>query len=125
MNMQKSIDFLENENSGRSGSNSLPRGWERKNFGSIVIKSQYGLSVPTTEDGEYPMFKMNNFFNGRMNPVGLDKASISTAELKSYKLNKNDILFNRTNSLDLVGKTAIFDLEGDYTFASYTKSELD
>ena len=32
---------------------------------------------------------------------------------------KGDILFNRTNSRELVGKTAIFDLDGDYTFAGY------
>lgn len=36
-----------------------------------------------------------------------------------FKLNKGDIVFNRTNSLELVGKTSIFDIDGDYVFASY------
>ena len=30
-----------------------------------------------------------------------------------------DILFNRTNSFEHVGRTGIFDLDGDYCFASY------
>jgi restriction endonuclease S subunit len=40
-------------------------------------------------------------------------------EFQIYKANKGDILFNRTNSADLVGKLGIFELDGDYVFASY------
>lgn len=32
---------------------------------------------------------------------------------------KGDFLINRTNSKELVGKSAIFNLDGDYTYASY------
>jgi type I restriction enzyme S subunit len=35
-------------------------------------------------------------------------------EKKSYLLNKREILFNNTNSQELVGKTVLFDLDGDY-----------
>lgn len=97
----------------------LPEGWEMKKLGEIVEKSQYGLSVPTTDDGEIPMFKMNNFKNGKMIPEGVDKVNLEYEELKKYCLNDGDILFNRTNSAELVGKTGIFDLPGEYTFASY------
>ena len=45
---------------------------------------------------------------------------ISADEFAIYKLNKGDLLFNRTNgSIDHVGKTGMFDLDGDYCFASY------
>lgn len=97
----------------------VPEEWEVKRFNKIVELSQYGLSLATTDDGIYPMFKMNNFQNGKMSSMGVDKVTLSTKELKKYRLEKGDILFNRTNSIDLVGKTGLFDLEGDYVFASY------
>jgi type I restriction enzyme S subunit len=43
----------------------------------------------------------------------------SEQEMKKLRLQKGDILVNRTNSAELVGKCAVFDLEGDYLFASY------
>ena len=46
-------------------------------------------------------------------------ADISASEFEKFKLNFKDLLFNRTNSFELVGKTGIFLLTGDYTFASY------
>ena len=46
-------------------------------------------------------------------------ADISTEEFAKYKLRKGDLLFNRTNSIEHVGKTGLFDLDGEYCFASY------
>jgi len=46
-------------------------------------------------------------------------ADISPEEFARYKLRRADVLFNRTNSFELVGKTGMFALEGDYCFASY------
>ncbi len=97
----------------------IPMEWEMRTFGEIVKLSQYGLSIPTTPDGNYFMFKMNHFLNGKMMSYGVDRVKIDSKEFKKYKLNKEDILFNRTNSYELVGKTAIFLLDGDYTAASY------
>ena len=48
----------------------------------------------------------------KMKFLNLDKSYF-----ESYKLEKGDLLFNRTNSTDLVGKIGIFTLDGDYTFA--------
>ena len=44
---------------------------------------------------------------------------IAPEEFAAYRLNKGDLLFNRTNSIEHVGKTGLFDLDGDYCFASY------
>ena len=44
---------------------------------------------------------------------------ISPTEFEKYRLTRGDILFNRTNSFEHVGRTGIFDLEGEYCFASY------
>jgi type I restriction enzyme S subunit len=40
-------------------------------------------------------------------------------DFAKFRVYKRDVLFNRTNSYELVGKTAIFDIEGDFVFASY------
>lgn len=97
----------------------IPDGWVVCSFGDIVIKSQYGLSVPSSPDGKYYIFKMNNFKDGKMNHDKVDKVNLSDTDLDKFTLKYGDLLVNRTNSIDLVGKTGVFDLEGVFTFASY------
>jgi type I restriction enzyme M protein len=68
----------------------------------------------------YEIFRMGEVQGGRLIDTGRMKfADISRSEFKKYKLQPGDVLFNRTNSFELVGKTGIFDLQGDYCFASY------
>ncbi|MCE9823536.1 restriction endonuclease subunit S [Vibrio alginolyticus] len=85
----------------------------------LLDLSQYGLSVSSVDNGQYPMFKMNNFRDGFMSEKGVDTVNLDETEFDKYRLEYGDILFNRTNSIDLVGKTGVFTLEGDYVFASY------
>lgn len=82
---------------------------------------QYGLNEAMNEGGVgYKIFRMNEIIRGRMVDNGSMKfADISAEEFAKYKLNKGDLLFNRTNSIEHVGKTGLFDLDGDYCFASY------
>jgi type I restriction enzyme S subunit len=72
-----------------------------------------------SSDGEYPVFRMNNIENGYMIDSPLKYLDLPDEEFEKYRVEQGDILFNRTNSHELVGKTGIFDLEGDYVFASY------
>ena len=114
----------ENNTAGREGYKQtklgwIPEDWDAVPFGSVVRKSQYGLSISSSEEGTIPMFKMNNFKDGKMRSVGVDRVVISQKEIEEYRLEKGDVLFNRTNSYELVGKTGIFDLDGTYVFASY------
>jgi restriction endonuclease S subunit len=68
----------------------------------------------------YKIFRMNEIARGRMVDNGNMKyADISSEEFIKLRLNKGDLLFNRTNSIEHVGKTGLFDLDGDYCFASY------
>jgi type I restriction enzyme S subunit len=62
---------------------------------------------------------MNNLSDGRVDISDLKYIDLNDDELAKFRVNKGDILFNRTNSFELVGKTSIFDLDGDYIFASY------
>ncbi len=63
---------------------------------------------------------MNEIIQGRMVDNGAMKcADISADEFSKYRLKKGDLFFNRTNNIEHVGKTGLFDLDGDYCFASY------
>ncbi len=62
---------------------------------------------------------MTNQIDGRIVANNLQTVNISNNDLAKFKVEPLDILFNRTNSFELVGRTAIFDLPGEYVFASY------
>ena len=95
-------------------------GWAERRLGDVA-KTQYGLSEPMNEEGKgYKIFRMGELQGGRLIDTGRMKfANIGRAEFEKYRLRPGDVLFNRTNSFELVGKTGIFDLPGDYCFASY------
>ncbi len=97
-----------------------PSTWELTRLGDVA-ETQYGLSEAMNEKGEgYKIFRMGEVQNGRLIDTGSMKyAPISAAEFAKYRLMRGDVLFNRTNSFEWVGKTGIFDLVGDYCFASY------
>lgn len=103
----------------KSDAEKLPIGWEWKIFGNLLSKSQYGLTTNASENGQYPMFRMNNFVDGRMVANDMVYVDLDEKELKAYLLKPGDILFNRTNSYELVGKTGLFNLSGEFIFASY------
>ncbi len=86
-------------------------------LGSRIEYLQYGLSEKANRDASgVPMIRMNNIQDSDINYQDLkyiEKCS------ESYLLQKGDLLFNRTNSKELVGKTAIFNNNVSATFASY------
>lgn len=87
----------------------------------IAESVQYGISeAMNLQKVGFKIFRMNEIIKGKMFDNGnMKHAHISSDEFQKFKLNKGDILFNRTNSIELVGKTGIFNLDGDYCFASY------
>jgi type I restriction enzyme S subunit len=104
----------------------LPAGWIEYKFGDVTTSSQYGLSCVASAKGETPMLRMNNIVDGKLINANLIYVSLSDKELEAYRLKRGDLLFNRTNSYDLVGKTALFDLEGEFVCASYlVRFQLD
>jgi type I restriction enzyme M protein len=98
----------------------LRAGWETVKIGDIAT-TQYGLSLPMNETGAgFKIFRMGEVQDGRLLDTGKMKyANVSPEEFEVYRLRTGDVLFNRTNSFELVGKTGIFELDGDYCFASY------
>jgi type I restriction enzyme S subunit len=65
------------------------------------------------------MLRMNNLVNGSLDLEDLKYLVLEETEFNKYKLSKGDVLFNRTNSFELVGKTSLFNVDGNYTFGSY------
>ncbi|MDR3131039.1 MAG: restriction endonuclease subunit S [Treponema sp.] len=90
-------------------------------LGDVCKNVQYGLSVPLSLDGKgYKTFRMNEISDGKCVDNGKMKyANITDKEFKRYQLIDKDILFNRSNSFEHVGRTGIFTLSGKYCFASY------
>ena len=95
--------------------------WPMVALGELCERPQYGLSVRlNTEKSGYKTFRMNELVEGKCVDYGDMKcADISTDIFEKYRLTRGDILFNRSNSFEHVGRTGIFDLDGMYCFASY------
>ena len=90
------------------------------NLGSILELVQYGTSekANSTKKG-IPILRMNNIKDGHLNFSDLKYIDLPQKMKESLLLVDGDILFNRTNSKDLVGKCAVFYNNEEFVFASY------
>ena len=94
--------------------------WESRQIKNVVNEVKYGTSKPSVENGEYKYLRMNNLtYDGRFDLTDLKFISLDNDELEKCVVRKGDVLFNRTNSLDLIGKTADFDFDEDMVIAGY------
>ncbi|MBS9821688.1 MULTISPECIES: restriction endonuclease subunit S [Vibrio] len=97
----------------------IPKGWRLTTIGDVLIDTQYGLSEALEKEGEYPVLRMMNITNGYVDPNDMKYLSSDYGDAEKYTLNKGDLVFNRTNSMEWVGRTGIFELDDKYLFASY------
>lgn len=78
----------------------------------------YGTAAKSEKSGTLPVLRMGNIQNGKL--VWDDLVFTSDYdEIEKYSLLPNTVLFNRTNSPELVGKTAIYRGERPALFAGY------
>jgi hypothetical protein len=105
---------LEERTTGRNKKTNFPV----RTLGDVTT-FQYGLSCPLSDKGEYPILRMMNYDEELVAASDLKYADMPVDIAADYTLERGDILFNRTNSAELVGKTGIFGLDGRYLFASY------
>jgi type I restriction enzyme, S subunit len=102
-----------------------PDGWSMVRLSELFEDTQYGTSEKMSEELQdgVAVLRMNNItVEGYLDLSDVKFIPDSEADLTKYDLRPGDILFNRTNSIDLVGKTAIWEEQSDeteYTFASY------
>jgi type I restriction enzyme S subunit len=97
----------------------IPKEWKIVRLGDVLELCQYGLSIKMGKQGKYPIIRMDEIENGYVIPRIAKYVNLDERTIRAFKLEKGDILFNRTNSYEIVGRTGIFLLDGDYVFASY------
>lgn len=91
-------------------------------IGQILTKLQYGISIEMNEEERgTPIYRMNEIDNMFCGSQTLKYAKMPQSEVEKFKLNDREALFNRTNSLQNIGKTALYRAQGnkDFVFASY------
>ena len=99
----------------------VPSGWEWSRIGDAVLFTQYGTSTKSSPSEQgVPVLTMGNIQDGMVIWRNEKRIPNTVEELPALYLKKFDLLYNRTNSAELVGKTGIYLGEDDCrTFASY------
>lgn len=100
----------------------LPGTWEFVSVDQLATLVQYGSSAKTSESltKGVAVLRMGNIFEGQLDYTNLKYLPASHDEFPELLLRDGDILFNRTNSAELVGKTAVYsDMGRPISFASY------
>lgn len=96
------------------------RKWNFVKFGSLTSSINYGTSAPAVDGGKYKYLRMGNITdNGHLDFQDIKYIDIPDNEIAKYIVHKGDILFNRTNSREKVGKTACFMEEEEMIIAGY------
>ena len=98
-----------------------PEGWTWATVEQLSTRVQYGSSAKTNENSTgVPVLRMGNIQEGKLDFEKLKYLPKSHDEFPELLLARGDLLFNRTNSAELVGKTAVFkDTLQPCSFASY------
>jgi type I restriction enzyme S subunit len=95
-----------------------PKGWAWSHLGWSSLGPEYGTGAKSSEVGDVPVVRMGNLHNGSIIWDDLVYTS-NKNEIAQYLLQPGDVLFNRTNSPELVGKTSIYEGNRPALFAGY------
>jgi len=96
----------------------IPEHWSSPCLGLLVHSVEYGSSAKSSLAGKTPVLRMGNLQDGKIDWNDLVYTD-DDQEISKYLLNSGDVLFNRTNTPELVGKTSIYRGETPAIFAGY------
>lgn len=96
----------------------LPEGWAWGRLGYMTCGVEYGTAAKSSETGKVAVLRMGNIQKSRFDWQDLVYTD-DADEIAKYSLRHDDVLFNRTNSPELVGKAAIYKSEQPALFAGY------
>ena len=104
-----------------SGLPELPEGWVWATVGQLSSRIEYGTSTKASSvPSDIPVLRMGNIQDGELNFSDLKYLERDHPETQKTILGHGDLLFNRTNSAELVGKSAVYkDWHPKACFASY------
>jgi len=97
----------------------IPESWEVKKIEDFLKESIYGLSIRGQIKGNYPILRMNCQIDGMVVFDDLQFVDLDAKMFEKFRLMDGDLLFNRTNSHDLVGRMAVYHSDHEAVFASY------
>jgi restriction endonuclease S subunit len=98
----------------------LPERWELNQLADVAQDVQTGFACSARDEEGLPHLRPNNVgTDGKLDLSLVKRVPFEAGDLSRYDLKPEDVLFNNTNSQELVGKTAIFDLEGTYSFSNH------
>jgi type I restriction enzyme S subunit len=97
------------------------KGWPVSTLGEVLAAADYGSSTKASQtDAGLPIIRMGNVTTaGDLDLDDLKHVELSEKDADRFRLRKGDLLFNRTNSKELVGKTGLWDGRLDAVAASY------
>lgn len=97
-----------------------PMGWETGKIRDTVADVRYGSSRPAVDGGKYPYLRMNNItYGGELDLSDVKRIDVPENELDKCTVRRGDVLFNRTNSKELVGKTCVYDRDEMMVLAGF------
>ncbi len=99
----------------------IPHAWTSAKLGELITEASYGSSAKTNGDATgLPVLRMGNIVSGKLDFSQLKYLPVDHDEFPDLLLSAGDVLFNRTNSAELVGKTAVYrGAPAPCSFASY------
>lgn len=115
---RQEIDEIYARDDEEGDSEPLPMGWRFAFLNKLADSFDYGTSSKSQPTGRVPVLRMGNIQGGRIDWSNLVYTS-DHDEIAKYALKGKTVLFNRTNSPELVGKTAIYMEERPAIFAGY------
>ena len=92
--------------------------WRTVSLNDVSHSFQYGTSKKSEKQGKCIVVRMGNLQQGKIDWNDLVYTN-DEEDIQKYRLKSGDVLFNRTNSADLVGKTSIFESDRLAIFAGY------
>ena len=99
---------------------SNPYGWPRVPLGELLASATYGTSRKAGAGGRFSVLRMGNLtVEGHLDLGDMKFLDLDEREVDRHTVRKGDVLFNRTNSADLVGKTAVYRLDECMAYAGY------
>ena len=94
--------------------------WPIETIGNYSIEMHYGTSAKAGADGDYVYIRMNNITNdGILDLTDTKRITLKGQALENATVRYGDMLFNRTNSIDKVGKTCVFHQSETMVIAGY------
>ena len=91
-----------------------------RTIGELATDIRYGTSKKSSDEGRYTYLRMNNMTDdGRLDFADTKRITLDGSELDKCLVHKGDLLFNRTNSREKVGKTAVFEEDEPMVIAGY------